>query len=99
MVSVPLELRGSAATQAFPGANREDRTNGFLSPKTVTREAIKILADLHLDVRPAGVRVLVRRFIEEGHTSSADLRTYLLGYADPTGETAVRNEMRGGGDA
>ena len=85
----------NAATQAFPGANREDRTAGFLSPKTVTREAIKVLTDLHLDVRPAGVRVLVKRFIESGHTSTSDLRSWVIAYADPTGETAVRNVMRG----
>jgi hypothetical protein len=86
---------GSApATQAFPGANREDRASGFLSRKTVTREAMKVLADLGLDVRPAGVRVLVKRFIEAGHTSTADLRSWVIAYADPTGETAVRNVMK-----
>lgn len=81
------------ATQAFPGANREDRTSGYLSPKTVTREAFKVLADLNVEVRPAKVRQLVRGFIETGR-SGVDFRTWFIAYADPTGETAVRNVDR-----
>jgi hypothetical protein len=41
------------------------------------------------------VRV-VRSFIASG-LHERDLVAYVVGYADPTGETAVRNVMRGGG--
>lgn len=89
-MSPPSEV----ADQAFPGANREDRAAGFLSPKTVTREAIKVLADMGSDVRPAVVRRLVRRYIEEGHTTTSELRSWFIAYVDPTGEAAVRNVNR-----
>lgn len=35
----------------------------------------------------------VRRFLAEG-LAERDLVSYVVGYADPTGETAVRNIMR-----
>ncbi len=79
-----------------PAGSREKRSSEFLHPRIVAREAAKILADLGLDVRPAAVRLLVTRFINEGHTSTADLRSWFIAYADPTGETAVRHVMRGG---
>lgn len=38
---------------------------------------------------------IVRQFISAG-LHERDLVTYVVGYADPTGETAVRNVMRSG---
>ena len=81
----------SRVTSAFPGANREDRAAGFLSPKTVTREALKALAARGAEVRPAMVRKLVTRFIEQGHTTSADVVDEVIAYADPTGDAAARH--------
>ncbi|MDF1705047.1 MAG: hypothetical protein P1U38_09760 [Aeromicrobium sp.] len=80
-----------SVTSAFPGANREDRTAGFLSPKTVTREALKALAARGAEVRPAMVRKLVTQFIEQGHTTSAHVVDKVIAYADPTGDAATRH--------
>lgn len=70
------------------------RRDTFLSPRIVAREAVKIVDDLHVDLHPAQIRRLVTRFINDGHTTLDELRVYVLAYADPTGETAVRHVMR-----
>lgn len=72
------------------------RSNSFLSPRIVAREAVKILAARGVEIRPAALRALVTRFIKVGHTTTRELEPYLLHYLDPTGESAVRNVMRGG---
>ena len=74
----------------------ESRTERFLSPRIVAREAAKILTARGEEVRPAALRSLVRRFIELGHTTTRELEVYLLHYADPVGEEAVRNVMNSG---
>lgn len=86
---------------AFPGANREVRNDQFLSRKTLTREAIKVVSAMGVDVRPARVRKLVDRFIDDGRSDLIDdhrtvegFRHWFITYLDPTGETAVRNVMR-----
>lgn len=73
-------------------ANGERQTE-FLSPRVVTREATKVCADLGLNIRGARLRTLVDRFILQGRTD-IDFRTWFIAYADPTGETAVRNVLR-----
>lgn len=72
----------------------ENRTDGFLSPRIVAREAVKMLTARGLDVRPPLVRRLVTRYIREGHTTTAEIEPFILRYVDPTGETAVRNVMQ-----
>lgn len=74
------------------GANHEGR-DAYLSVSTLTREARKLCVDLDIDVSGCRLRKLMRRFIAEGR-SDIELRAWLLSYADPTGETAVRNVMR-----
>lgn len=46
------------------------------------------------DLSVMQVQRAVRRFLAEG-LAERDLIQYVVGYADPTGETAVRNVMRG----
>lgn len=63
-----------------------------------TVEALVRAVERHPDVAPLGIghrRVvrLVRRFVAQG-VAERDLVQYVVGYADPTGETAVRNVMR-----
>lgn len=91
----PPGIRARTTSTTEPAGSRESRSGEFLHPRTVAREAMKVLVDMGLEVRPAAVRVLVTRFIAEGHTSTADLRSWVIAYADPTGETAVRNVMKG----
>lgn len=88
-------MTAQAAIAAIPSPNL--RANGerqaeFLSPRIVMREAAKVCADMGLEIRGARLRRLVGRFIAEGR-SDLDFRTWFIGYADPTGETAVRNVM------
>ncbi len=87
----------TATSAASPNlrANGESRSDNFLSPRVVAREAVKMLAAKGVEVRPAVVRRLVSGFIAQGHTTTAQLENYLLHYCDPTGETAIRNVMRG----
>ena len=86
------------ATQPNPPANAE-RATQFLSPKIVAREAAKVLADLGLEIRPAAVRILAKRFVEAGHTTTAELHNFARGYVDPTGDQAARNVDRQRGTA
>lgn len=84
-------------TTASPNlrANGE-RKDQFLSARIVAREAAKILSTAGIDIRPAVLRRLVTTFINTGHTTLRELEPFILGYADPTGERAVRNAMRAG---
>lgn len=45
-----------------------------------------------LRMRRSRIRELAIRFLRDGRTD-IDFAEYFLGYADPTGETAVRNVM------
>jgi len=92
---------GTAVTQPHPRANGENpqgESSAFLSTKLLTREAAKVVDDLALPITPARIRLLVKRFVNEGR-SDIDFRTWFISYFDPTGETAVRNVMGGGNDA
>jgi hypothetical protein len=57
------------------------------------REAAAVAADLGLAMSPCRIRRLVTAYLHVGHTD-VDFRTWFLGYADPTGDTAVRNLTR-----
>lgn len=83
-------------TRAVTGPNLRangERADAFLSPRVLSREAAKLVAELDLRLSPRRIRQLVTRFVDEGR-SDIDLRAFLLSYADPTGETAVRHVMR-----
>lgn len=90
-----MTIHDTTQLQPDLGANHEgsQRRDEYLSISTLTREARKLCADLRISISGSRLRKLVRRFIDEGR-SDVDLRTFLLCYADPTGETAVRNVMR-----
>ena len=83
-----LVRRKHAATTDSPNL----RANGESSPRALMRDAAKAAADLGLAMSPCRIRRLVTRYLREGHTT--DFRTWFLGYADPTGEQAVRNVLR-----
>lgn len=78
-------------------ASRNLPANGeqteFLSTRVLAREAAKVCDDLKLPIRGARLRRLVERFVSD-RRSDIDLRTWIICYADPTGEEAVRNVMR-----
>lgn len=64
-----------------------------MSVRTVAHQAQKVAADLGIQMSGSRLRKVVRRFVVDGR-SDVDLRTYLLAYADPTGETAIKNVSR-----
>ena len=84
--------RAHADTGPNLRANGE-RADAFLSPRVLAREAAKLVAELDLRLSPARIRQLVTIFVQQGR-SDVELRSFLLSYADPTGETAVRNVER-----
>lgn len=52
------------------------------------------VADEHaLEISQNRIQRLARRFIAE-RRADIDFRSWVIAYADPTGETAVRNVMR-----
>lgn len=92
-MSVPI---GHEAT-TYPATSREmERQDKFLSPRVIAREVAKALRARGEEVSPAYLRRLTTVFVRHGFTTLADVRR-AIDYADPTGETAVRNVMRGGG--
>jgi len=83
-----------AATQPDLGANQEGgREDQFLSVRVLAREASKIVDQLNLPISGSRTRKLVRQFVHEGR-ADVNFRTWFISYADPTGETAVRNVLR-----
>lgn len=71
-----------------------ERQAQFLSPRVLMREAAKVCDDLHLNIRGARLRTLIETYVSTGRPD-IDFRTWFISYADPTGETAVRNVLRG----
>lgn len=67
----------------------------MLPKSVVQREFSRLFAEHGLSPHPAEVRALAQRFVASGRTDLRDVETIVIGYADPTGETAVRNVMRG----
>ncbi len=81
------------ATQPDLGANQEGTGGEYLSVRMLSREAHKCADAMNIAISGSRIRALVRQFVREGRTD-VDFRTWFIGYADPTGETAVRNILR-----
>lgn len=91
-MTAPPGLAPATHRATSPATERRDL---FLSPRIVAREAAKILAAKGMEVRPAHVRRLVTAFVQHGYTTLDEIEAFVLWYADPTGEEAVRRTMRG----
>lgn len=89
-MSPPGRIRRPSAPPAL-GVNHE--VADHLSTRILVREARKVVADMHLCIDGSRLRGLVRRYVETGR-ADVDFRTWFISYADPTGESAVRNVMR-----
>jgi len=86
----------TTATTARPalGANQEGaRQAEFLSVRTLAAGAAQINAKLNLGLSGSRIRKLVRRFVREGR-SDIDFYTWVISYADHTGEDATQNVLR-----
>lgn len=73
--------------------SREGSESQYLSLPTLMREGQKVADSLGLSVSHHRMSRIIRRFVREGR-SDIDFRTWFIAYADPTGETAVRNVLR-----
>jgi len=94
-VATMLPNSRSSAPKPDLGANQEGHNpNDYLSVPVLARQAALIVAEKNLPISGSRVRKLVRRFVRQGR-GDVDFRTWFIGYADPVGETAVRNVMRG----
>lgn len=79
--------------EAKPEAN-QNRSDAYLSQRILAREARKVIESLDLDICGSRLKRIVRRYVTEDR-AGIDFRTWFITYADPTGETAVRNVLRG----
>ncbi len=89
----------TTATTARPalGDNQEvARQDSFLSVRTLAAGAAQINTALNLGLSGSRIRKLVRRFVREGR-SDLDFYTWIVAYADHTGEQAVNNVLKGQG--
>ena len=80
-----------APTRCESASGSQTQTVGAALVRRYVNVAMIDPAAAHLSVHR--VNKIVRRFIADGR-AERDLVSYVVGYADPTGETAVRNVMR-----
>lgn len=90
-MNAPPGLTPDFSASPALGVNHE--VPDYMSTRTLVREARKVVADLNLRIDGSRLRSLIRRYVEDGRTD-IDFRTWFISYADPTGETAVRNVLR-----
>ena len=83
----------SANTSKTSPVSREGSEGNHLSLPVLMREGQKVAEAAGLAVSHHRMGRIIRRFVREGR-SDIDFRTWFIAYADPTGETAVRNVMR-----
>lgn len=83
-------------TSTTEPAGSRDTARATLHPRIVAREFSRLFREHGIAAHPAEVRTIATKFCATVHNRLEDIETYVLKYADPTGETAVRNVMRGG---
>lgn len=64
-----------------------------LTVEDALRVAHRVMEELGIHLGTRKLHRLVARYIRDGR-ADVDFRTWFLAYADPTGETAVRNVLR-----
>lgn len=84
----------AVATSTTEPAGRRDTSRTMLPRSVVAREFARLFRAHDIAAHAAEVRALASRFVANGHQRLEDVETYVLSYADPTGETAVRQIMR-----
>ena len=85
-MSPPVSAAQSAALEARQGGDAR-------RVQALSILARRVADDSGLPISQNRIQRLVRRYITE-RRADIDFRTWFIGYADPTGETAVRNVMR-----
>lgn len=97
MTAPPVGGRGHSARRTTnPARSAVKRTNTEGLDPVRVRHLVNagewVAHRLGLDMRRRAVRALVVQYLREG--CAQDFRVWFLGYADPTGNKAVRNVMR-----
>jgi len=77
-------------------APEQRRGGGTERVQAFSNLARRVADDNGLPISQNRIQRLVRRYIAE-RRADIDFRTWFIAYADPTGETAVRNVMKGAG--
>lgn len=93
-MSAPPGASPGSCTTAPAGSRGQGES---LPPRVVAREFARLFAEHDIATHPADVRRIAAKFCAGGYELSR-VEDFVLAYADPTGERAVRNVMRGGGD-
>lgn len=83
-----------AITSTTAPAGSRDRNQTGASPRVAAREFARLFAARGIATHPAEVRRIAGRFCADGH-DLADAEAYAMTWADPTGETAIRNVRNG----
>lgn len=74
--------------------NQPVNAETHLHPRVLAREAAKVCTDLGLRLDGGRIRLLVNDYLASGYARHTSFHAWLLTYADPTGNTAVRNVAR-----
>lgn len=93
MTAPPGPSPTPTALEPRQGDCQESAEPALLSVSILTREGRKVAESMDLQISQNRLQRIVRRFVADGR-SDIDFRTWFIAYADPTGETAVRNVMR-----
>ena len=92
----PTKCSGRAEPLETQTEENHRENSAHVSIKALQREAFQYAAEHGLTIRPSRMSRMIRRHVREGR-GDIDFRTWFISYADPTGETAVKNVMAGGG--
>ena len=87
----PADQAPATPSTTAPAGSRENRSRILLPHRLVAREFDRLFRGRGMAVHPAKVRQLATRFVADGHERLEDAEAWFIAYADPTGETAVRN--------
>lgn len=80
-------------TQVISPNLRANGENETQTSRALMREVAHAASAAGLSLSPAGIRVLVSRYVETAAPGQS-VRSWVISYADPTGETAARNVDR-----
>ena len=101
MTSPPGTARNSSITARLADKGTSSQINHALARRLVDA-GCWVAQQRGVPMRRRRVRELVNRFIESGRSDLIneqrtvdDFRSWFITYADPTGETAVRNVTKG----
>lgn len=82
------------APAVAPDSSHMESASQTLTVESALRHAGRLCAELGIPLQYRRMHQLVRRAVSD-HLTVAEFTERVVAYADPTGERAVRNVMRG----